>query len=240
MTTRATWLLEVLTAAGCRVIPVEGWERRGRDVAGWSAVVCHHTATGPHAADSAVVRLLRDGRSDLAGPLSQLGLDRHDRFHLIAAGRCNHNGRGTHGNNALGIEAFNDGVGEPWPVVQVNAYVRGCAAIVDHLGLPTGRVLGHRETDPTRKSDPAGIDMHRFRARVEAHRHEEDDMFEDADRKMMTDLHKEVTAWGEGGLRWMLGRVHHVITTDPSSLAQAIKDEVGPDVVRQIIEELRK
>ncbi len=69
----------------------------------------------------------------------------------------------------------------------------------------------------------------------------DDDMALDPElEKMIRDLHKEVTAWDEGGLRWMVGNVHHAVMVDPSALAKAIKAEVAPDVVRQIIEELRK
>lgn len=240
---RADWLPRVLAGAGLTVVTLPGWESRGRDVADWRAVVWHHTATSPRSKDEDVARLLRDGRHDLAGPLCQLGLDRQGRFWLVAAGRGNHN-VGTYGNNSLGIEAFNDGIGEPWPAAQRAALVRGTAAILEHLNLPTGRCVAHRETDPTRKIDPAGIDMATARREVDATRtagapDEEDDMT-DADRKMLRELHKEVTAFDDGTLRWMLGRTHHIITTDPSSLAKAIKDEVGPDVARRVAEELRK
>jgi len=202
MTTRATWLPEVLARAGCSIVTLPGWEAAGRDVAGWLALVAHHTATGPKATDQAVANLLRNGRSDLPGPLSQLGLDRHGRYWLIAAGRCNHNGRGTHGNNAIGIEAYNDGVGEPWPTAQVDAYVRGAAAILDHLRLPTSRFLGHRETDPIRKSDPRGLDMNRLRQRVDAHRQQEDDMT------------PEQAQW--------LGRIHHELVAEQQSVRELV------------------
>lgn len=174
MTTRATWLPEVLARAGCTVVTMSGWETRGRTVAGFYGVIWHATATGPRASDQNVANLLRDGRSDLPGPLCQLGLDRHGRYWLVASGKGNHNGMGTYGNNAIGIEAFNDNLGEPWPTVQVDAYVRGTAAILDHLNLPTNRVLAHRESDPTRKTDPRGIDMDRARRRIDAHRQQED------------------------------------------------------------------
>ncbi len=200
MTTRATWLPEVLAKAGCTVVTMSGWETRGRTVAGFYGVIWHATATGPRASDQNVANLLRDGRSDLPGPLCQLGLDRHGRFWLIASGKGNHNGRGTYGNNAIGIEAFNDGIGEPWPTVQVDAYVRGTAAILDHLNLPTSRVLAHRESDPTRKTDPRGIDMDRARRRIDAHRQQEDDMTED-DRRLLRETHLRATAAHETTLR---------------------------------------
>lgn len=159
-------LPHVLRRAGGTVVEVDGWQHRGGDLSEIRAVVCHHTATRPSASNDAVARILRDGRSDLPGPLAQLGLDRDGHWWLVAAGKANHNGFGQYGNQTVGIEAFNDGVGEPWPGVQVEAWAQGCAAICRHLGLPVDRVLGHRETDPGRKVDPKGLDMGWFRQQV--------------------------------------------------------------------------
>lgn len=165
---RVPWLGDVLRAAGLTVVELPGWRGRGRELGGIDGVVAHHTATGPGTSNQAVANLLRDGRSDLAGPLSQLGLDRLGRYWLIADGRCNHNGYGEWGNSSIGIEAYNTGVGEPWPAAQVDAYQRGAAAILTQIGLPASRVKGHKETDPGRKIDPAGIDMDTFRRNVAA------------------------------------------------------------------------
>jgi len=163
---RADWLPDVLRGAGLRVVEHPGWRGRGRGLTAIEGVVWHHTASGPSWTDQRVVDLLIAGRTDLAGPLCQLGLRRDGTFDVIAAGRANHNGYGTWGNNSLGIEAYNDGVGERWPAVQVDAYDRGTAAILRHLGFGVDRMKGHRETDPRRKIDPAGIDMDAARARV--------------------------------------------------------------------------
>ena len=93
---------------------------------------------------------------------------RDGTYVVIAAGRCNHNGYGTWGNDSIGIEAYNNGVGEPWPEVQLDAYRRGCAAICRHLGFNIAQVRGHKETDSGRKIDPTGIDMGHFRTAVAA------------------------------------------------------------------------
>jgi len=130
-------------------------------------VVAHHTATGPNWSDGHVAALLRDGRRDLKGPLSQLGLERDGTFVVVATGKANHNGYGEWGNDSIGIEAYNSGVGEPWPMEQLDAYVRGTTAILRRLDLDSSRVKGHRETDPKRKIDPAGFDMERFRRAVQ-------------------------------------------------------------------------
>jgi hypothetical protein len=176
-----TWLADVLRSAGLPVVELDGWRTRTRS-GGITpqGVVWHHTATPKTATDATVARILRDGRSDLPGPLSQLGLRRDGTFVVIAAGRCNHNGFGTWGNDSIGIEAYNDGVGEPWPNCQVDAYVRGTAAICAHLGWGAERVKAHRETDPTRKVDPKGLDMTAARGRIASlltqPREDDDDM----------------------------------------------------------------
>lgn len=166
---RAEWLPQVLRDAGLTVHEQPGWRARGKEMASILGVVCHHTATGPRTSDASVVALLIKGRPDLKGPLCQLGLRRDGSFDLIAAGKGNHNGYGEWGNQSIGIEAYNDGVGEPWPDVQVRAYEIGVAAILAHLGLDAQHAKGHKETDPGRKIDPSGIDMSRFRTAVAAH-----------------------------------------------------------------------
>ena len=163
---RVDWLADVLRDAGCAVYEMGGWRDRGRDLVSVEGVVWHHTASTVHTSDTAMERILRDGRRDLPGPLAQLGLRRDGTFVTVAGGRANHNGYGKWGNNSIGVEAYNDGVGEPWPTAQIGAWVAGTAAICRHLGLDAGQVLGHKETDPRRKIDPAGIDMGDMRYRI--------------------------------------------------------------------------
>lgn len=173
-----TWIPDILRAAGLVVVEYDGWESRTTRPAGLmvQGVVCHHTATKPSTSNVAVARLLANGRPDLKGPLCQLGLDRDGHYWMIAAGRGNHNGYGTWGNDSIGIEAYNDGVGEPWPDVQLDAYERGCAALLTHVGLTIAECRGHKETDPGRKVDPKNIDMDVFRAHVAEHMEDDVDL----------------------------------------------------------------
>lgn len=164
---RLLWLADVLRAAGLTVEETDGWKTRGKDLHAVDGIVWHHTATGPGTSDANVTRLLINGRSDLRGPLAQLGLNRAGTFIVVTSGKANHNGYGLWGNDAIGIEAYNDGVGEPWPDAQVDAYVRGTRAIIDHLNLPISQVKGHKETDPNRKVDPRGLDMNEMRTRIQ-------------------------------------------------------------------------
>lgn len=169
-----TWLPEVLESAGLKVARVDGWEGRGRgDVGVTLGVICHHTA-GSRTGNMGSLGILREGRTDLPGPLAQLGLGRDGTYYVIAAGRCNHAGQGnwrglTQGNtNFIGIEAENTGKpDDPWPAVQVDAYHRGVAAILKHVGRGPDFCCGHREyaTPAGRKSDPT-LDMDVFRRAV--------------------------------------------------------------------------
>lgn len=163
-----TWAADVLRSAGLPVYEDPGWLTR-RSRAGYApqGIVWHHTATSLAWLDGHVLALLRNGRRDLSGPLSQLGLERDGTWVCIASGRANHNGYGTWGNDSIGVEAYNSGLGEPWPKAQVKSYEQGTAAICKYLGWdPRTRVKGHKETDPTRKIDPTGINMHMARTEV--------------------------------------------------------------------------
>jgi N-acetyl-anhydromuramyl-L-alanine amidase AmpD len=71
----------------------------------------------------------------------------------------------------IGIEAENTGLpnDSPWPQAQMDAYHRGVAAILSHLGQPADSCAGHKEyaLPARRKSDPS-FDMVAFRAAVTA------------------------------------------------------------------------
>lgn len=172
-----TWLPDVLKGAGLKVAPVPGWEDRGRgDVGQIFGVLCHHTV-GPRTGNMPSLNILINGRGDLPGPLAQLGLGRDGTYFVIAAGRCNHAGKGswqgvTTGNTSfIGIEAENTGLANdsPWPEVQMDAYRRGVAAILTHINRGAEFCAGHKEyaLPAGRKPDPS-FDMNAFRSSVAA------------------------------------------------------------------------
>jgi hypothetical protein len=184
------WLPTVLKNAGLKVAMEPGWQTRGHGNVGViKGVICHHTA-GPKTGNMPSLRIVRDGRPGLSGPLAQLCLGRDGTFYVIAAGKCHHAGAGnwqgiTTGNtNFIGIEAENTGINkpgdprhEPWPAVQLDAYRRGVAAILQHIGQDEGMCCGHKEyaLPKGRKSDPSfdanlhnHKDMDQFRADVAA------------------------------------------------------------------------
>jgi peptidoglycan hydrolase-like protein with peptidoglycan-binding domain len=171
-----TWLPQVLRDAGLKVSECPGWESRGHgDMGKVLGVLCHHTATPGKKANMPTLDLLITGRSDLAGPLSQLGLGRDGTYYIVAAGKCYHAGAGafkgiTAGNTSLiGIEAENTGGSDdkPWPEVQMDAYHRGVAAILKHIGKGAEFCAGHKEyaLPKGRKTDPS-FDMDTFRTAV--------------------------------------------------------------------------
>lgn len=171
-----TWLADVLEAAGLKVAEQPGWTDRGiGDVGAVKGVICHHTGGGAKG-NMPSLGVITNGRSDLRGPLSQLGLGRDGTFYVIAAGRAQHAGPGswggvTTGNSSfIGIEAENTGKADDvWPDVQMEAYVRGVAAILRRLGVNETMCCGHKEyaLPPGRKPDPA-FNMDNFRDRVRA------------------------------------------------------------------------
>lgn len=171
-----TWLPETLEDAGLKVAEQPGWRTRGRGEMGTvRGVMCHHTA-GPKTGNMPSLGIITNGRSDLPGPLAQLGLGRDGTFYVVAAGRANHAGGGnwqgvTTGNSSfIGIEAENAGLADdPWPAVQIDAYQRGVAAILEKIGAAAKMCCGHKEyaLPPGRKTDPT-FQMDPFRTRVAA------------------------------------------------------------------------
>ena len=168
-----TWLPDVLEAAGLKVARVDGWSSRGvGDMGQVHGVICHHTA-GPLRGNMPSLKTLIEGRRDLSGPLAQLGLGRDGTYYVIAAGRCNHAGKGSweglsSGNSSfIGIEAENTGLDEAWSDVQMDSYQRGVAAILKHLKQDEQTCAGHKEyaLPHGRKNDPT-FDMEAFRTRV--------------------------------------------------------------------------
>ena len=165
----ATWLPEKMASYGLRVQLYPGWETRGSSYFYPGGVVCHHTASAA-GSNMPSLGVVINGRPDLAGPLCNVLLARDGTCVVIAAGRANHAGsggyRGLVGNSSvLGIEAENNGVGEPWSQAQMDAYIKLAAAMVDGINRDASWVCAHREWT-SRKIDPTGINMGIFRAAV--------------------------------------------------------------------------
>ncbi len=164
-------IADVLRAAGLAVKEQPGWKERGHgDMKDVRAVLCHHTA-GPKSGNMPSLQICVVGNNDLPGPRCNLCLGRDGTYYVVAAGKGYHAGKGSwrditdSGNSYfIGIEAEATGV-DTWPAAQMEAYARGCAALVKHFGLTAEEVIGHKEYAPKRKIDP-NFDMDDFRKQV--------------------------------------------------------------------------
>ncbi|HEX7825975.1 MAG TPA: N-acetylmuramoyl-L-alanine amidase, partial [Mycobacterium sp.] len=183
-----TWLEDVLRPAlGDRLKTLPGWQDSG--VGGtmgqiWG-VIWHHTGNA-----SATAQSIRDGRPDLAGPLSQLHIAQDGTVTIVAVGPCNHAGLGswvglpTDGANTrtIGIECawprdttITEATQnrEPWPDAQIIAMRDVGAALSLHLGVDASHNISHSEWarfGPAGyrqgKWDPGNIDMNWFRGEI--------------------------------------------------------------------------
>lgn len=190
---RQLWVADRCREFGLKVVEVAGWQTRGRESFSPVGVMCHHTADGPGEIPS--LRILVNGRSDLPGPLCQVGLGRSGTCYIVASGVANHGGRGewngVSGNSKFfGIEAENrGGAGDPWPLEQLHAYHVLCAALITGPGVggDFGMVCGHKEyaLPKGRKPDPHTLDMDVFRAAVRAAAEGDEMTDEEFDKHMM-------------------------------------------------------
>lgn len=166
---RQTWIADKLRYYGLDVIEQPGWKTRGSTSFNPRGVVVHHTASA-RGSDTPSLGIVVHGRTGLPGPLCHVLIARSGTCHVIAAGRANHAGTGSYrglvGNTSvLGIEAENDGLGEPWPPHQLGVFEQATAALLDGINRGASWVCGHKEWTP-RKIDPTGIRMDDFRLTV--------------------------------------------------------------------------
>jgi N-acetylmuramoyl-L-alanine amidase len=165
-----TDLAAVCRAAGLFVQEEPGWQTRARGSGGYepgrpTAVMVHHTASNPSSDGQADVNYCCHGSAD--APLANLYLNRAGKVWVMAAGATNTNGSGhdswgggvpddSMNTHAIGIEAANNGTGEPWPQAQQEAYSKLVQALQDAYLIPVNNVREHAEWAPGRKIDPAG------------------------------------------------------------------------------------
>lgn len=167
----ATWLADVLRAAGVDVVEHDGWQIRGHGgFPNLTHVTWHHDASP--AGDSPGVCAYMLSNWDHAA--AQLWVSRQGVWHVLAAGVAYHAGRvlpGKPGNRqSLGVET-DHGTGEDWPDCQLNSLRLGTHAILARLGTDAARGLEFHKTvcdPPGRKTDPDGLDLAEERARVDA------------------------------------------------------------------------
>lgn len=166
-----------LRSYGLTVKKVDGWQTRGTGgTFEPRSIVDHHTASSRNSGNTPSVGIVTHGRTGLPGPLSNFVLGRDGTIVFIAAGRCNHAGyggpfRGIPRDSAnpytIGIEAENDGIGEPWTDEQLRAYYILNAVLLRRMKRTAYNTFGHKEWT-SRKIDPHPLDMSAFRAHVRA------------------------------------------------------------------------
>lgn len=185
----ASQYLAALRAEGVRVSEMNGWRTHNRNRKGaWgpvNGVLIHHTA----GVSTGMAAFVRNGSSELPGPLSHAMAAKNGTVYIPGYGRANHAGRvaenafasvvaedGKHprpsaseprdGNRHLyGIEIENRGDGkDPYPSTQYDQAVRWAAALCRFHKWSAESVAGHKEMT-RRKIDPS-FSMDAFRAKV--------------------------------------------------------------------------
>lgn len=194
---RQLWLADVLRAAGLAVVEVDGWRDRGSANYSPQGVIIHETQGSATSSDASEIKVMINGREDLAGPIAQLYLSRTGTWHVVTAGRSNHVKTGWGGAFAgfgnkrlLGIESQH-AEDERWTPQQYDSYVRGVAAILEHTRWPPP--VGHKEHQPGDKTDPM-FDMDRFRLDVAAAMRGDDEM------SVLVRLKGEAAVWIADGV----------------------------------------
>ena len=169
-------LVKELRRRGLTVKVVKGWKGRGRSGLHAVGVMYHHTASSRKSGDIPCVGLVTHGAGNTApGPLCNFLAGRKGTVVVVAKGKANHGGLGgpyggwlpkdSANGYTIGVECENDGRGEPWSPEQKEAIALLFAVLLKRMGRGYKRVIGHKEYT-TRKPDPAGIDMNKFRTRV--------------------------------------------------------------------------
>jgi N-acetylmuramoyl-L-alanine amidase len=171
-------LADAMRAAGVPTVEISGWRTRGRltgpDGARHGAMF-HHTASPLGMSTATTISILVNGRSDLPGPLCNVGVGRDHRAYVIAAGKANHAGYGgpwrdvpkDSGNLYIcGVEVENNGTGESYDLALLD---RVFGAILGLQGRSAGWCLGHKEWAPLRKHDPYPVNMSAYRVRLAEH-----------------------------------------------------------------------
>lgn len=162
-----------LKAYNVPVKKTKGWQRRGRTGL-WEpqGLLNHHTASNRRAGNMPALGIVRDGRSDLPGPLANFLGARDGTIVFVAKGRCNHAGEGgpergipEDSGNAylLGLEAENDGIGEKWgDKLYLSMVVLNALIMLRLKKKGPYMAFDHREWT-SRKIDRAGINSDEFR-----------------------------------------------------------------------------
>lgn len=156
---------------------VEAWSghNRGSMTGVWGAMV-HHTGTPwSVAGDYPTLRVVRDGRSDLANSLCGFGLGRSGTIYLISekvswhAGSGEWNGMRDGNGLTYGVEAESDG--KNWTDAERDCYPRLIASLLFEIGQDDRYTTRHASyaLPRGRKTDASGLNMEAFWNQVYAY-----------------------------------------------------------------------
>lgn len=166
MAVYALFLADAARSTGYPVVEVAGWGNRGHGpMRAIEGVMGHHTATPESVVgDYPSLRIVRDGRAGLSGPLCNLGLGRSGTIYVVAGGTAYHAGVSRFGgftdlnDEFLGIEAEDSGDGV-WTDAMRDCYPKLVAALLRYINRGVDRYCSHRTAayPPGRKPDPANL-----------------------------------------------------------------------------------
>lgn len=174
--TRET-VLKVAKRTGHPVI--EAWSSHNQGLMSevYGAVL-HHTGTPLSVkGDYPTLATVRDGRPGLENSLAMFGIGRSGTIYCISEKISWHAGvgdwkGGTDGNgHYAGIEAEGPYPTGQWPAAELDAYQKLVASILIETGRGVDWAPTHAQwaNPPGRKTDPTGIDMASFMAKVQSY-----------------------------------------------------------------------
>lgn len=163
-----TDMADLFRGAGITVVESDGWETRARSSGGFAnpPLGCqwHHTASKTNPEND--IAWQTEGSDD--APIGNCTIMRDGSIWMVAAGAANTAGQGgpltlsrgtvpeDSGNSTTwAFEVANNGVGEPWPQVQIDAYFTASNVANERFGNKPTDVFTHHVWAPDRKIDPA-------------------------------------------------------------------------------------
>lgn len=152
-----------------RVVPVDGWETRGKGAMTTRGRVEHHTAGPRVTSGTPSLRTVTFGRAGLRNSLSRWYTSPTGVIYLVALGVSWHAGSGVKGTNTTlsGTEGEHSGqASQPWPARQLEAMAAISRVEAVVFGFPLDAVWEHKEHAPARKPDRINIDGDTWRARL--------------------------------------------------------------------------
>ena len=168
-----TQAAEWLRVQGVKVVEVAGWQTRARSSGGFAArplgIQWHHTASsGQHPMNDINYMV----HNSSARPIGNCYLATDGTCYLLAAGAANTAGKGgpykmsrgtvplDKGNTTTwAIEAANNGVGQPWPQAQIDAFFKISNELNFKFGNQPTDLFTHQAYANGRKVDPARAEV---------------------------------------------------------------------------------